>query len=446
MNIRCSAPDIRKMKKILGIRREDKNKWEKRVPLIPEHLLELKSRHGISALVQPSDLRIYPDEAFEQNGAEIKEDLSEAGTIFAVKEIPIDLLSANKTYIFFSHTIKGQSYNMDLLRRMMALKCNLIDYERIVNEKNQRLIFFGVHAGYAGIIETLHAFGRKMKLRGLDSPLADIKQAYQYTGLEDAKDHIKRIGKRIGKIGLPTKMCPLIVGFAGYGNVSKGAQEIFDLLPVKTIPAESLPDSLNKEARNNRQLLKIEFKEQDIVIPKSGAFDLQDYYEHPGNYESVMHRHLPHLDILVNCIYWTDKYPRLVTKKYLKDAFMSGNTVRLKVIGDISCDIEGSIEITKESTMPDNPCYTYLPEYDKFEDTITSVGVTVMAIDNLPCEFSMESSIFFSNVLKDYADKIVSADFSREFPEIDLPSPIKKALILHNGEFTEDYKYMKKFI
>ena len=171
------------MKKYLGIRREDKNKWERRVPIIPEDLKELKAIHGIEAVVQSSQLRIYPDNTFTENGAVIEENLDKVKTIFAVKEIPLELLAADKTYIFFSHTIKGQSYNMWLLKRLMELKCNLIDYERIVNEKNQRLIFFGAHAGYAGIVETLFAFAQKMKLKGIDSPLAQIKQAYTYKSL-----------------------------------------------------------------------------------------------------------------------------------------------------------------------------------------------------------------------------------------------------------------------
>ena len=142
------------MKKYLGVRREDKNKWERRVPLIPEDVKELKDRFGIEAVVQPSTLRIYSDDEFEKNEAIVQEDLSGVDTVFAVKEIPVDLLAQGKTYIFFSHTIKGQPYNMGLLQRLVDLKCNLIDYERIVNEKNQRLIFFGAHAGYAGMIET----------------------------------------------------------------------------------------------------------------------------------------------------------------------------------------------------------------------------------------------------------------------------------------------------
>ncbi|NNG01722.1 MAG: hypothetical protein HKM93_20220 [Desulfobacteraceae bacterium] len=434
------------MEKTFGIRREDKNRWERRVPIIPGHVKELKSEYGIDTVVQPSGLRIYPDADYQAAGADVKEDLGGVQTVFAVKEIPVDLLAQGRTYIFFSHTIKGQPYNMKLLKRLMALKCNLIDYERIVNEKNQRLIFFGVHAGYSGMIETLYAYGQKMKLRGVDTPFANIKQAYAYGTLEAAKDHMAEIGREISEQGLPKSLCPLVVGVTGYGNVSQGAQEILDILPVRSLSPEQLSAAIGSDMTDNHALYKVVFKERDMVKPISGQFDLQDYYDHPDKYESVMGEYLPQLNILVNCIYWTQKYPRVVTRKYLKEYRDKGQPLGLAVIGDISCDIEGGIEITKTATMPDNPCFTYLPDSDAFADEIIDPGITVMAVDNLPCEFPKESSMFFSDVLKEYVNAIVSADFGAEFADVDLPYPIKKALILHNGRLTEDYAYLKKYL
>ncbi len=414
--------------------------------MIPEDLKQLKEQFGIHAVIQPSSLRIYPDDAFTQAGATVAEDLSGAGTVFAVKEIPLQLLEKNKTYVYFSHTIKGQPYNMDMLRRLMALKCNLIDYERIVDEKNQRLIFFGTHAGYAGMVETLFAYARKMEMKQVSSALAQIKQAFAYDDLEDAKTRIREIGRTISEQGLPPALCPLIVGFTGYGNVSRGAQEIFDLLPVKTISPDQIHQIRQQAEPDTHLVYKVVFKEQDLVAPVSGQFDLQEYYDCPEKYRSVMEQYLPDLDILVNCIYWTENYPRLVTKPFLQERHAAGSPFCLSVIGDISCDIEGSIEITRAATMPDHACFTYFPGTDSFEDGIRENGITVMAIDNLPCEFPREASMFFSNVLKTFANDIVGADFSRSFQDLALPSPIKKALILHNGALTKDYTYMENFI
>ena len=434
------------MKKIIGIRREDKNEWERRVPIIPEDLADISAKYGIEALVQPSANRIYVDEAYKKSGAVLDESFKNVNTIFAVKEIPTKLLEPDKTYIFFSHTIKGQDYNMDMLRQLMALKCNLIDYERIVNEKGQRLIFFGAHAGYAGIIETLVAYAKKLQLNGIDSPLSKIKHAYEYASLEDAKEHMNEIAKEISEQGLPQAICPLMIGFTGYGQVSGGAQEILGILPIKEISADQIENIRKENAADRKHIYKVVFKEQDMVEPLSGEFELQDYYNFPEKYRSVMENYLPSIDILVNCIYWTPKYPRIVTKAWLKEQAASGANLKLQLIGDISCDIDGAIELTKKATMPDKPCFTYIPQNDSFQDGIAADGFTVMAIDNLPCEFPKEASMFFSNVLKNFVADIVEADFSKSFEELKLPYPIKKALILHQGQLTEEYKYMEEFI
>ena len=434
------------MKNVLGIRREDKNEWEKRVPLIPRDIKELQDKYSIKTVVQPSPIRIFSDEEYKNTGAVVSENLSGADIVFAVKEIPKDLLEQGKTYIFFSHTIKGQPYNMKMLKRLMDLKCNLIDYERVVDEKNMRLIFFGRHAGLAGMIETLCAFAQKMKRKGYHTPFEKVNQAYQYGSLKEAKEEIAKIGQEIADKGLPQELCPVVVGFAGYGNVSKGAQEIFDLLPHKALQPDKIEESIKDTALNKNILYKVEFKEEDMVGPKQGSFKLQDYYDHPEKYEPKFETYLPHLTILVNCIYWSEKYPRLVTREYLKKRLPGMSDFELCVIGDISCDINGSIEITYKPTMPDHPCFTYDIAGDSFVDDVTEKGITIMAVDNLPCEFSKEASIDFSTVLKDYVNEISTADFQKDFEQLKLPYPIKKALILHNGELTTEYKYMKEFL
>jgi saccharopine dehydrogenase (NAD+, L-lysine-forming) len=434
------------MSNIIGIRREDKNEWEKRVPLVPDDVRWLKEKHGIHTIIQPSKIRIFSDEEYRQAGAEISEDLGRAEVVYAVKEIPAHLFQQNKTYVFFSHTIKGQAYNMPMLKTLVDLGCNLIDYERVIDEKNQRLIFFGRYAGLAGMLDTLHAYGQKMLARGVPTPFAAIKQAYQYASLDQAKEAVGAVGSQIDAGGFSSELCPLIVGFAGYGNVSRGAQEIFDLLPYKILSAEAMTEMAENFSNDNLNLFKVVFSEDDMVRPRQGAFDLQDYYAHPEKYESQFEKYLPLLSILVNCIYWTPKYPRLVTKQYLKNRTILESNLNLQVIGDISCDIDGSIEITNKATKPDDAYYTYFAENDRFANGIEPLGVTVMAVDNLPCEFPRESSLEFSAVLRDFVSAIGHADFSREPGSLELPFAIRKALILQQGNFSSDYHYMKDFV
>lgn len=253
------------MTKKIGIRREDKNKWERRVGLIPEHIKELKETYGIETIVQPSTLRIFSDEAYKKAGAVISEDVSDVETVIGVKEMPVDFFEENKTYIFFSHTIKGQPYNMEMLKRLVDLKVNLIDYEKIEDEYNKRLIFFGKYAGLAGMIETLYAYGQKLKKLGYQTPFEKIKQAYQYNSLEEAKAEIKEIGEELAENGYPNDIAPLIVGFTGYGNVSKGAQEIFDLLPFKIVSPDIIDLNYENFTNDNYNIYKVIFKEEDLV-------------------------------------------------------------------------------------------------------------------------------------------------------------------------------------
>jgi saccharopine dehydrogenase (NAD+, L-lysine-forming) len=151
------------MPHIIGIRREDKNRWERRVPLVPADLGRLVREEGLEFVVQPSSIRTYKDEHFTGVGCRVEEDLSPAKVVFAVKEIPLDLLEPETAYVFFSHVIKGQSYNMPLLQRLLDLRCTLIDYEKIADDRGRRLVFFGRQAGQAGMIETLYALDRRLR-------------------------------------------------------------------------------------------------------------------------------------------------------------------------------------------------------------------------------------------------------------------------------------------
>jgi alpha-aminoadipic semialdehyde synthase len=432
----------------IGIRREDKSKWERRVPLTPLHIKLLKEKYGIETVLQTSEIRIFSDSEYENVGAIIKEDLSDCPLVFGVKEIPVTFFLPNKTYIFFSHTIKGQPYNMPMLKRILDLKCNLIDYEKIVDENNRRLIFFGKYAGIAGMIDTLWAFGQRLGYEKISDHFKEIKKAYQYESLEQAKSELREIGKKIRKDGIPKNLCPLVCGITGYGHVSKGAQEILDDLPVIEITPSQLLSLEKSQSVSQNHIYKVIFKEEHLVEPKEKdkEFDLQDYYENPQDYKSQFEKYIPHLSMLVNCIYWTPQCPRFVTKKYLKSLYLKEENQKLKVIGDISCDINGSIEFTLKTTEPDNPAYVYDPITDSINDGVEGRGIVVLARDNLPCEISMESSTAFSNALIDFVPQITFAHDKGDLDKNALPKPIQKALIVHKGELTKDFEYIRKYL
>ena len=434
--------------KSIGIRREDKSRWERRVPLVPSDVTMLKKAHGIQVYIQPSENRIFPDEAYRQAGAVVEENLSSCPIIFAVKEIPIDFVMPGKTYMFFSHTIKGQPYNMPLLRRLMEYKCQLIDYERVVDDQGRRLIFFGKHAGMAGMTDSLWALGRRLEYEGIPNPFAEMRPAHAYKSIEEIKNTVARIGQRLAAEGVPAAVAPLVVGFAGYGNVSQGAQSIIEpLRPVEVTPAELRQQGITG-LTDVRKVYKVVFKEEDLVSPKAAddTFELNDYYQHPEKYVSRFDDYTPHLSILVNCIYWDQRYPRLVTKRVLGELFAPGRTPRLRVIGDISCDIEGSIEATLRTTMPDDPVYVYDPAKDEAVSGVAGRGPVIMAVDILPSELPLISSEDFSRVLREFVPEIAAADFSGELAACHLSDPIRRAMILYHGELTPDYQFMKEFI
>jgi len=436
------------MKYKIGIRREDKNKWERRVPLIPKHVKELIESHAIEVYLQPSPIRIFSEDEYIQAGAKIQEDLSECPIIFAVKEIPLDFFQPQKTYVFFSHTIKGQKHNMSMLKKMMELGCNLIDYEKVTDEEGRRLIFFGRHAGLAGMIDTLWALGKRLTWEGIPNPFTKIRNAYKYDTLAEAKESISQVGEKIKTDGLPELLTPLIFGVTGYGHVSTGTQEILDLLPFEQISPEEIFPLVKRSDFSRNHIYKVVFKEEHMVEPisQTNHFDLHDYYDHPEKYRSRFESYIPHLTVLVNCIYWDERYPRLVTKKFLKKLFDEGENPRLRIIGDISCDIEGSIECTVKGTQPDNPVYVYNPIEEQEIDGYEGEGVVILAVDNLPCEISRKASIDFSQVLKPFVPQIAKTDFSVNFDECTLPPSIKNAVIVYHGELTPDYRYMRNFL
>ncbi len=432
----------------LGIRREDKNPWERRTPLVPSHVRELIRRHGLNLFVQPSEIRVFSDQEYVREGALISDSLSDCRIVLAIKEIPISLIEPDKVYLFFSHTIKGQVHNRPMLKQLKDLGCTLIDYERIVDAEERRLLFFGIQAGQAGMIETLAGLGRRLAFEGIGSPLAPLKQPYHYASLVEARESIQKIGWNIHEQGLPPQIVPLVCGFLGYGRTSQGAQEMFDLLPVEEIAPSELMAWMQSKYYSAHKVYKVIFREEHMVEPKvpGQKFDLQEYYRHPDRYASVFPRFLPFLTMLVNCIYWENRFPRFVPISAIGNLYSDTEQPRLRIVGDISCDVNGSIEFTKKITTPDNPTFVYDPLMNTVTDGHRGRGVMVMSIDNLPAEIPLESSIYFSEALRKYIPPLARADFQVGFENCALPEEIRRAVILYKGEFTPAYAYMQDYL
>ncbi|MFX0044323.1 MAG: hypothetical protein ACFE8Z_00605 [Candidatus Hermodarchaeota archaeon] len=430
----------------IGLRREEKA-FETRVPVVPDHLRKLSETHQIRFVVEPSDQRAFGPEEFTKVGAEMKSlKGSNVPVILGIKEMPVDFFEKDIVYVFFSHTVKGQKHNMPMLKRILDVGATLVDYERVIDEKGRRLIFFGNWAGMAGVSDTLRVLGERLESKGVrPNPFARMKHTLQCRNLAELKKEFQALGGRISEQGLPNHLVPFVVGFAGYGNVSRGAQEMFDLLPHVQIQPEEISDI--SEPKDNI-LYKCIFKEEHMVEPKNSAadFNLQDYYKNGSTkYRGVFEKYVPHLSVILNCIYWSDKYPRLVTKNFIRTHWTSENR-RLEVVGDISCDVEGAIQFTIQTTTPGNPAFTYVVDQDRAEPGVKGDGPVVMAVDNLPCELPRESSTSFSETLLDYIPALAKADFTVPFQQLNLPKELKDAVIIYQGELTEKYTYLKEYL
>ncbi|MDH4213749.1 MAG: hypothetical protein OEV85_07490 [Candidatus Thorarchaeota archaeon] len=430
----------------IGLRKEEKA-FEARVPLIPEHVKMLRDQHHINFFVEPNKQRAFSESEYEKVGATIIP-LKGSGSqvVFGIKEMPIGFFEKDVVYVFFSHTIKGQKYNMPMLRNILEAGATLIDYERVVDEKGRRLIFFGNWAGMAGISDTFHVLGERLEFEGITpNPFAGMKSTLELKSLAAVKEEFRALGKRISEQGLPKELTPFVVGFAGYGNVSRGAQEIFDILPYKVVEPENLP---NLESKENI-LYKCVFKEEHMVEPRDSStiFNLQDYYKTgKANYRGVFESYVQYLSVLMNCIYWSEKYPRLISKNFIKQHWNEDNR-KLRVVGDISCDIGGAIEFTVKCTTPGNPAFTYVISKDRAEPGVKGEGPVIMAVDNLPCELPRESSTSFSETLVGFIPAFAKADFTvSSFDDLELTQEIKDAVIVYRGKLTKNYEYIKEYL
>jgi alanine dehydrogenase len=428
----------------IGIRREDKSRWEARTPLVPADVARYVKEHGIEVVVQTSPHRAFKEAEYQAAGASIADELANCPLIMGIKEIPPEKLEPNKTYTYFSHTIKGQSANMPALRRLMELKCQLIDYEKIVDDRGRRLVFFGTYAGMAGMIDSLWALGQRLQVEGIANPFSRMQQAYHYRDVAHAKEEIAKVGEDIKRHGLPQALRPFVCGFAGYGQVSKGAQEVFDALPIEDVS----PKQLASLPPSPHTCYKVVFREEDMVerIEPAPSFDLQEYYKQPERYRGQFAQYVPHLTLLINCIYWEPKYPRLVTLDQLHELYGKGATPRLRVIGDISCDLNGSVECTVKSTKPDHPVFVYDAASGAARDGVEGHGPVVLAVDFLPCELPVDSSRFFSLSLQPFVVPLANADFRRSFTQCGLPPELERATIVYQGELTPSYRYLEKFL
>jgi len=427
----------------VGIRREDKNRWERRAPLTPLQVSELVAERGMRFRVQPSEVRVFADTEYEAAGAEIAEDLAPCRVVLGIKEIPAEKLLPGKTYLYFSHTIKGQKANMPALARMLALGSTLLDYERVVDTQGRRLIFFGRHAGHAGMIDALWALGRRLRYEGVASPFEHVRRAHEYADFDRATDHISALGQQLRDTGLPDALRPVVVAFTGSGHVTHGASEVLERLPFLSVLPAELPELAKDPDRPRNVVYSVLLQRRDRYRRIGGGeLDPGELSEHPERYESAVPDLLPYVTVLVNGVYWDPRQPRLVTLDDLRALWAAERQPKLRVLADITCDVGGSIEANVQATDPGDPVYVWEPATGRHVMGVEGVGPVVLAVENLPCELPREASERFGDSLHRFLPALVRCDWTAPLESLELPPELSSGLIAHAGRLAPRYAWL----
>lgn len=367
----------------IGVIKEGKVPPDFRTPLTPAQCKVLKTMYPqAEVVVQSSPIRTFSDQEYRDQGIEIVDNVLDCDIILGVKEVPIPALIPNKTFLFFSHTIKKQPYNRDLLNALLDQKIRLIDYEVIKDKYRTRLIGFGRYAGIVGCYNGFLTYGLK-------------HGAYSLKPAHACKDR-KEVEEELKKVVLPNDFKCLVTGF---GRVGHGAKEIIDLLPIKEVsPEEYLTQTFNEP-------VYCQLEAADYYRNQAGGFDKAAFYANPSDYTSILTQYAASSDMYIPCHYWDNKAPVLLTQQdFIQHA-------RLKVVADISCDIAGPIACTIRPSKIGNSIYGWNPSTNEECDFSLPEAVAVMAVDNLPCELPKDASEDFgSELLKHVFPRLLGED------------------------------------
>lgn len=394
-----------------GIIKERKTPPDRRVVLSPDELTRLQAQFPQAKIkVESSDIRVFSDEAYIEKGFEVTTNMNDCDVLIGVKEVPIESLIPNKKYFFFSHTIKKQPYNRKLLQAILDKKIELFDHETIVDEKNHRLIGFGRYAGIVGAYNGIRAFGLKYEL-------FDIAKAET---LPDQKALIERLRKN--------RLPNIKIVLTGRGKVAYGAKEMLDGMKLKEVSVE------NYLTKSYDEPVYTFIDTPDYNKRKDGgAFDKNDFYAHPENYESDFERFAEVSDMLITGHFYGNGAPVILTREMLRSP-----KCKLKVVADVSCDIDGPIACTIKASTIAEPVYGYLPSEHKEVAYNHPSAITVMAVDNLPCELPKDASEGFGEV---FLERVIPAFFNNDADGI-----LQRAKITENGKLTPRFSYLQDYI
>ncbi|MBO6517345.1 MAG: alanine dehydrogenase [Bacteroidia bacterium] len=396
----------------IGIIRERKSPPDKRVPFTPAQCAEITKQYPmVELVVESSDIRCFSDGDYTQQGIRIVNDVSDCDILFGVKEVPIDHLIPNKTYFYFSHTIKEQPYNRNLLRSMLRDKIQMVDYEALTHEHGGRILGFGRYAGIVGAYNGLLA-------HGLRSGLYNLKPAHQ------CEDRVE-LEQELTKVVLPKGFKTLVTGT---GRVGQGAVEILEKINYPKVSAETFLSSETTQACYCVVDVDAYYKRDD-----GQPFDISAFFKDPAGHSSDFMKFARTTDLYIACHFWDSRAPFIFTRQDMRD-----QNWKIDLVADISCDIDGPVASTIRPSTIAKPLYGYdiNSEQETAFDAPSSIGV--MAVDNLPCELPKDASLDFGRSLIDH---VLPALLESDDKDI-----IGRASICKDGKLTSHFEYLTYYV
>lgn len=395
----------------IGVIKEGKTPPDERVPFCPEQVNFINANFpNVKVVVQKSNIRRYKNEEYESLGIELVDSLDDCNVILGIKEVPLNDLIPNKTYFFFSHTIKKQAYNRKLLIELLNKKITMVDYETLVDKNGSRLIGFGRYAGIVGCYNTFYAYGKR-------TGAFNLKRAYQ------CFDKAEMLNE-LAKIKLPNNYK---IVMTGGGRVANGIVEILEKLNIEKISAS---DFLTKTF--NKPVFTQLFPEDYNKRIDNQPFTVREFFADASGFESNFMPYAKVADMYMSGHFWAKGSPFIFSRD---DAKLPD--FKIKVVGDISCDIDGPVACTIRPSNIIDPIYGYLPSSEIETSISNPQSITVMAVDNLPCELPKDASKDFG---REFIDKILPHLIN------DAEHVIERATICKNGDLTPRFEYLRDYV
>ncbi len=396
----------------IALIREGKIPIDRRVPLAPysaKHINE--SIPEVEIVCQSSDVRAYSDQEYRDAGVEVVNDIADCDVMLGVKEVPITELIPEKCYFFFSHTIKQQAYNRDLLKAILDLNITLVDYECLADREGHRLLAFGRYAGIVGAYNSMWAYGRRYNL-------FELRRAFQCFDLHD-------LSKEYDKVILP----PIKIAITGGGRVARGAMEVMNGMGIRHVS----PAHFTGKFFDGPVFTQLNSRDYHQNI-HGAPFNRKEFFETPEHYQSTFDSYARHADILIAGAFWDPRAPVLFSREDILQT-----DFEIKIIADITCDIEGSIPATKKPSTVEDPLYDYNPSEDKIEMALSDeANLTVMAVDNLPCELPRDASKDFG---EDFAQFVLPHLIAEDPQQV-----ITRATIAKDGALGPHFQYLQDYV